>query len=260
MRLQSKNIVITGATGIGASAARMCAAEGANVFVVSIDGGECEVLAAEIKAVGGSVEWAAADLTDETQTVNAFAEAASRLGAIDGLYAVAGGSGRRFGDGALDEISKEAWDATFSINGHPAFLAAREALKSMLASERRSSIALVSSVLAYSPSPLMFTTHAYAAVKGAEISLAKSMAAQYAPHGIRVNVVAPGLVHTPMAARAAGDPEIVAFAERKQPLVAGMLDPDDLAPLAVFLMSDESRAITGQTIAVDGGWSVTDAR
>ena len=122
------------------------------------------------------------------------------------------------------------------------------------------SIAIVSSVLAFSPSPEMFATHAYAAIKGAEISLATSMAAYYAPHGIRVNVVAPGLVDTPMAARAAGDPVIVAFAKRKQPLADGLLMPEDLAPLATFLMADESRAVTGQTIAVDGGWSVTDAR
>jgi NAD(P)-dependent dehydrogenase (short-subunit alcohol dehydrogenase family) len=105
----------------------------------------------------------------------------------------------------------------------------------------------------------MFATHAYAAIKGAEISLAVSMAAYYAPHGIRVNIVAPGLVDTPMAARAAGDPGIVSFAERKQPLVGGLLQPEDLSPLATFLMADESRAVTGQTIAVDGGWSVTDA-
>lgn len=255
-RLEGKRIVVTGATGIAAAAARGCAAEDARLFIVSIDSDECAALADAIEGDRGSVDWAAADLTDEGQTVEAFDRAVEHLGGIDGLYAVAGGSGRRFGDGPIHEVTKDGWDATLSMNGHPAFLAAREALKSMLAGDG-GSIALVSSVLAYSPSPGMFTTHAYAAIKGAEISLATSMAAHYAPHGVRVNVVAPGLVRTPMAARAAGDPEIVTFAERKQPLVGGLLDPDDLAPTAVFLMSDESRAITGQTIAVDAGWSVT---
>jgi NAD(P)-dependent dehydrogenase (short-subunit alcohol dehydrogenase family) len=85
------------------------------------------------------------------------------------------------------------------------------------------------------------------------------MASYYAPMRIRVNAIAPGLVDTPMAARAAADPDIVAFAERKQPLVGGLLDADHIADVGVFLLSDEASAVTGQTIAVDGGWSVTGA-
>jgi len=144
------------------------------------------------------------------------------------------------------------------MNGHPAFLAAREAVRAMLRDNKGGSIVLVTSVLATSPAPDLFATHAYAAIKGAEISLVASMASYYASRGIRVNAIAPGLVDTPMAQRAANDPKILAYAARKQPLVGGLLDATDIAAAGLFLLSDEARGITGETIAVDGGWSVTE--
>jgi NAD(P)-dependent dehydrogenase (short-subunit alcohol dehydrogenase family) len=155
----------------------------------------------------------------------------------------------------VHEIPLEGWVQTLEMNGHPAFLAAREAVRSMLEDDG-GSIVFVTSVLATSPAPDMFATHAYAAIKGAEIALTTSMASYYAPMGIRVNAIAPGLVDTPMAARAASDPDIISFAKRRQPLVGGLLAADHVADAGLFLLSDESTAITGQTIAVDGGWSV----
>lgn len=253
MRLAEKRVVITGATGIAAAAARKSAAEGARVFVVSLNEVECQTLAGDVALAG----YAVADLSDEEQTVDAFGRAAETLAGIDGLFAVAGGSGRRFGDGPADIITLQGWDETFRINATPMFLAARETIRYMK-DGGGGSVVLISSVLATSPSPGLFATHAYAAAKGAANSFAVATAARYASDGIRVNVIAPGLVRTPMSQRAADDPETVAYATRKQPLAGGFLEPEAIADVAVFLLSDESAQITGQTIAVDGGWSVTE--
>ncbi len=253
MRLEGTPIVVTGATGIARAGAERLTAAGARVFVISIEESECEALAAEIPVAG----WVAADLTDEDAAVEAMGRAGEALGTIRGLFAVAGGSGRKLGDGPIDEVELAGWRATLDLNLTTSFLAAREAVRSMLATRAGGSIVLVSSVLATSPVAGLFSTHAYAAAKGAQVSLARAMAAHYSADGIRVNVIAPGLVATPMSVRAQGDPEIVGFAGAKQPLSGGFLQPDDVADAAVFLLSDEARHISGQVLGVDGGWSVS---
>lgn len=253
MRLSDKSIIVTGATGIAAAGARKAVDEGADVFIVSIGEEECSALAEEIGAVGFSV----ADLTDETQAIAAFSDAVGALTRIDGLLAVAGASGRRHGDGPAHEMKLAAWAKTLEINASPMFLAAREAMRAM--GDGGGSIVLVSSVLATSPVPSLFATHAYAAAKGATNAFTVTSAAYYATDGIRVNAIAPGLVRTPMSERAAGDPDTVEYVARKQPLAGGLLEPMAVADAAVFLLSDEAAQITGQVIAVDGGWSVTEA-
>jgi NAD(P)-dependent dehydrogenase (short-subunit alcohol dehydrogenase family) len=262
-RLAGRVIVVTGASGIAAAGARRFAAEGASVGIISRDPAKTKALAASIAKAGGSVEWAAADLRDEAATVAAFGTLHAAFGRFDGLFAVAGGSGRRFGDGPVHEIPLEGWQETLAQNGTPAFLAAREVVRAMLEATARDggargSIVLVSSILGSYPSPRLFATHAYAAVKGAEVSLARTMAAYYAPHGIRVNAIEPGLVATPMSARASSDPLASAYAAAKQPLAGGFLAAEAIADAALFLLSDEAGQITGQSLAVDGGWSVTE--
>ena len=115
------------------------------------------------------------------------------------------------------------------------------------------------SVLGWSPSPKYFATHIYAASKSAVIGFTKSCAAYYASHDIRFNVVAPALVDTPMAKRAVEDDAIRQFIRTKQPLDGGRIGrPEDLDAAVVFLLSDASRYVTGQVLAVDGGWSVSE--
>lgn len=255
MRLEDTPIVVTGATGIARAGAERLTAEGARVFVISIDPSDCEALASEVQVAG----WVAADLSNEDAAVEAMGRAREVLGSIRGLFAVAGGSGRKLGDGPVDEIALAGWDATLALNLTTSFLSAREVVRSMLSAGSGGSIVLVSSVLASSPVARLFSTHAYAAAKGAQISLARSMAAHYGPAGIRVNVIAPGLVATPMSIRAQDDPGIVEFSQAKQPLSAGFLQAGDVADAAVFLLSDEARHVSGQVLAVDGGWSVSGA-
>jgi len=120
----------------------------------------------------------------------------------------------------------------------------------------RGSILTMGSVTALSPEHHHFATHAYAASKAGIVGMTLGMAAYYAPHKIRVNAITPGLVRTPMSRRAQNDPELLAFMEGKQPL-APMIDPAEIARAAVFLLSDEARAITGVVFPVDAGWRVS---
>lgn len=257
MRLADKSIVVTGATGIAAAAAHKVAREGGEIFVVAIDEEDCRNLVSELEAEGAIAGFRQADLTVEAEADEAFEAAFSFLGGIDGLFAVAGGSGRRFGDGPSHELTLEAWEKTVQANASPMFLAVRNAIRHF--GPAGGSIVVISSVLATSPSPHLFGTHAYPASKGTANAYVTALASYYAAAGIRVNAIAPGLVRTPMSARAASDPETVAYASRKQPLAGGLLEPEAVADAAVFLLCDESSQITGQVLSVDGGWSVTEA-
>jgi len=220
-------------------------------------------IAERLAAAGTAADWCAADLRDERATRDAVAAARARFGRIDGLCQVAGGSGRGFGDGPLHEVTLEAWDATLALNLSTQFLVMRETLRVMLEQPPgpagRGSIVLMSSVSSFRPAPARFAAHAYAAAKAAVLGLVRATAAYYAPSGIRVNAVVPGLVRTPMSTRAQGDPSVQADAARRQPLTGAFLEPADVAATIVHLLADESRAVTGQLVAVDGGWSVSDA-
>jgi NAD(P)-dependent dehydrogenase (short-subunit alcohol dehydrogenase family) len=225
--------------------------------VVGINGTEVTNLVGELRDTGAVCMGEVADLRSIDETEAAFAACGSNLGPPDVAVAVAGGSGRRFGDGPIDQMTAEGWTETFALNATPVMTTARSAIAAMQG--RGGSFVVVASVLAISPAPLHFETHAYAAAKGATLSLVKTLAASYAPDHIRVNAVLPAATETPMTARASRDERIQSYIARKQPLTDGMLDPDDIAGLVVFLSSDSARAITGQLIAVDGGWSVSQA-
>jgi NAD(P)-dependent dehydrogenase (short-subunit alcohol dehydrogenase family) len=252
----------------GAAAGRF-AAEGARVFVVSRTEAHARELAERIVAAGGEGEgagagkagWIAADLTDDAAVQAAVAACVDRFGRIDGLFSVAGGSGRRFGDGPIHTVDREAWDRTLELNLTTQALVCRSVVARMRDQEpnesgTRGSILLMGSVTTSDPAPEFFATHAYAAAKGALTALMTTMAAAYLPDRIRVNVVAPGLTETPMARRASEDRTIRAYAARKQPLAGEMMDPLEVVHAAVYFLSDESRAVTGQLLKVDGGWSV----
>jgi NAD(P)-dependent dehydrogenase (short-subunit alcohol dehydrogenase family) len=264
-RLRDRVCVVTGSTGIAAASARRFAAEGASVFVISRRAEHARALADELRGSGAGAGWAAADLTGAAEADAAIAAAVERFGRIDGTFAVAGGSGRRWGDGRIHELSPDGWDRTLEINLRTQALTCAAVVRQMLrqgpnASGTRGSILLMGSVTATDPAPEYFATHAYAAAKGATIALMRTMAAAYLADRIRVNVVAPSVTETPMAVRAAGDPAIRAYAGRRQPLAGELMDPIEIAHAAVYLLADESRAVTGQLLKIDGGWSIAPTR
>ena len=165
------------------------------------------------------------------------------------------------GDGPLHEITLEGWNKTLELNLTSLMLSNQAAIREFISMKKAGTILNMSSVLGYSPSPRHFATHAYAAAKSAIIGFSKSIAAYYAKDDIRVNVIAPSLVETPMAQRAAHDETILSFIKTKQPLAGGRIGhPADLDGLAIYFMSDQSRFTTGQIISVDGGWSISEGQ
>jgi NAD(P)-dependent dehydrogenase (short-subunit alcohol dehydrogenase family) len=240
-------LLITGSSGIAAAAAQSATRDGWQVFIVGREESECVAL---------GYSYFVGDLREEDEVQKAFDACSGKFGGINAVFNVAGASGRRFGDGPVHECTLEGWEATFAANARPAFLVSRAAVRSWLNAKKRGALLNVSSVLAFSPEPSHFATHAYAASKAAVISMSHAMAAQYAPNGIRVNVLAPALVRTPMSVRAQADAEICAFIEQKQPLSHGFLEAGDIAETALFLLGEKARHITGQVITVDGGWTL----
>jgi len=260
-RLAGLVCLVTGSTGIAAASAERFAEEGAAVFVTSRTEDHVRALVDRITANGGRAAGHTADLAEQSEVEAAVAACATAFGRIDGLFSVAGGSGRRFGDGPIDELDADAWDATLALNLRTQALVCRSVVRLMRAKEpnasgTRGSILLMGSVTSTDPVPELFGTHAYAAAKGAINALTTAMAATYIGDRIRVNAVAPSVTRTPMAGRAASDERILAFTRRKQPLAGEMLDPREVANAALFFLSNESRAVTGQVLKVDGGWSV----
>lgn len=262
MNLQNKVFLIVGSTGIGGETAKMAAEKGAHVFVVSRTEDNCRALAQEITDAGGSAAYQAADQTSEEQVEKAVQACVDKFGRIDALFNVAGISGRKFGDGPLHEVTENGWDVTLDTNVKGMFFFCRAAINAMLKQDvddngLRGTILNMASVLGFAPQRDFFATHAYAASKGAIIGMSRSMASYYAPHKIRVNIIAPSLIRTPMSKRAQDNPDILQLMKTKQPLVEDMIEARDVASAALFLLSDESRAITGDTLVVDAGWSVS---
>jgi NAD(P)-dependent dehydrogenase (short-subunit alcohol dehydrogenase family) len=257
--LDNKNLVIIGGTtGLGLSAAEAFIQSGANVIVV---GRNKESAAEAKKLLGIKADAIVSDAVLPTTATDAIDLCISKFGSFNGLYHVAGGSGRKMGDGPLHELTLEGWNKTLELNLTSMMLSNQAAIKQFLKQETSGTILNMGSVLGYSPSPQYFSTHAYAAAKSAIIGFSKSIAAYYARNNIRVNVIAAALVETPMAQRAAEDENILSFIRTKQPLDGGRIGhPADLDGLAVYFMSDLSKFTTGQVVAVDGGWTISEGQ
>lgn len=251
-------VVIGGTTGIGLSAAKRFLDEGAAVVLV---GRNKENVQNAKSQLGENAEAISADARDPQTAASAINTCIEKFGGFDGLYHVAGGSGRKMGDGPLHELTMDGWHKTLELNLTSLMLSDQAAIKKFLELKRPGTILNMTSVLGFSPSPKYFSTHAYAAAKSAVIGFSKSIAAYYAKDNIRVNVIAPALVDTPMAERASNDEAILSFIKTKQPLDNGRIGKaGDTDGLAVYFMSDQSIFTTGQVIAVDGGWCISEGQ
>lgn len=257
--LSNKNLVIIGGTtGLGLSAAKAFIKNGARVVIA---GRNKKSIEEAVLALGTKARAICADATDAGTAPMAIELCLESFGSFDGLYHVAGGSGRKMGDGPLHELTLDGWNKTLELNLTSLMLSNQAAIKHFLLHSKGGSILNMGSVLGFSPSPRHFATHAYTAAKSAIIGFSKSIAAYYASNNIRINVIAPALVETPMAQRAANDATMQTFINSKQPLDGGRIGrPVDVDGLAVYFMSDQSVFTTGQVIAVDGGWSVSEGQ
>jgi meso-butanediol dehydrogenase / (S,S)-butanediol dehydrogenase / diacetyl reductase len=226
--LTGKVAVVTGAAGgIGGAVALAFADAGAEV--VGIDREQ-------------------ADLTRAGDVANAFAGHKR----IDVLVNAAGVSGRSFGDGPVEECTEEAWDTVLATNLKSVFLCCKHAIPRLRAAGG-GAIVNVASVLGLVGGDEDFATHAYAASKAGIIGLSRSIAVRYAPERIRCNVVAPGLIATPMSERAQSDERIRARLHDLQPLTGDFGAPEDVAGAALYLAT--AGFVTGTVLIVDGGWT-----
>ena len=253
--LKDQTAVITGgASGIGRATAELFAEQGAKVIILDIDK---DATHDTLAALSGDQPGSAfvLDLADPTQVSKTFEEIIAINKTIDILVNVAGGSGRRWGDGPTDVCTLEGWHKTIDLNLNSAFYCSKFALQSFI-KQKKGVIVTISSVLGLVGGDQDFATHAYAASKGALISLTRSIASYYAPDGIRANVICPGLIATPMSKRAQTNDRIRTRLSDLQPLSADFGAPIDVAKAALYLASSQSSFVTGTVLTVDGGWTV----
>ena len=245
-RLEGRAVLVTGASsGIGRAVARRCASEGADVLAT----GRSEARLAELAQEHPSIAVHPADLTEAGAADGCAATAVGRFGRLDGLVHAAG-IVRRGED--IRSTTDEQWSLMRDINLDATFRLARACLREMVP-RRSGSVVLVGSQLAQVGAPGYAS---YCAVKGGVEALVRALAVDFGPSGIRVNSLTPGLVQTPLAYvdRPDFDDQIEAIAGRLPLRRIGQ--PDDMAGPAVFLLSDDSAWMTGQSLVVDGGYTV----
>jgi len=252
--LGKRCLLVGGTTGIGLEIARTFVAEGAKLVIAGLDQVD------EATATSGALAGFQCNAIHAHEVAELFRIAVNQLNGVDVLVHVAGGSGRRYGDGPIHECTDEGWQATLELNLHSTFHTNREAIRHFLTQNQPGVVLNMASVLAIAPAPTYFDTCAYAAAKGGVVALSQHLASRYAANGIRVNVLAPGLIDTPSSQRAVGDAAIRAYLQAKQPLAGGPGKPEDVAGAAAFLCSDRARLITGIVLPIDAGWRFSDGQ
>lgn len=252
-RLENRVAVVTGAaSGIGRAVAERFTAEGAAVMLLDIQADTLDAAAGELP---GSRAYPV-DVTDAAAVRAAIADIVRTAGRIDVVFSGVGVSGRRWGDGPAHTCTEEAWQRVLDINLTSMFYVCKHALGTMLENENGGSVITLGSVLGLVGGDDDFATHAYAASKSGIVGFTRAVASYYAGYGIRANVIAPGLIATPMSQRAQQNEHIQRRLKELQPLTGKMGEPEDIAGAAAYLASDDARFVTGTVLTVDGGWTM----
>ncbi len=242
MRLQGKRAFLTAAgAGIGQATARAFKAEGATVIATDVNAEALAVLAAE------GIETHVLDVTDSA----AVSQMAAKVGAVDVLFNCAG----FVHHGTILECDEAAFDFSFNLNVRSQYLVTRAFLPAMLANGGGSIVNMASAVSSMIAAP---NRYVYGATKAAVIGMTKAIAADYITKGIRCNAVCPATVESPSLhdrMRAMGDFETARASFIARQPMGRIGQPEEIAALVVFLASADASFITGQAIAIDGGWT-----
>ncbi len=246
MRIDGAVAVVTGgARGIGRATALSLADAGARVVIADLD----VAASGEVVAERGGEIWACqADVAKEDSVDALFDEVVRREGRLDILVNNAGVAIRR---PAVD-LALADWEKVVAVNMTGAFLCARSAARHMIAGGRGGAVVNVASIMGLSGGGL-YPNISYQTSKGAVVNMTRALAIEWAPHGIRVNAVAPTYVRTQLTAPLFEDPEMAARIEAMTPLKR-LAEPADVAAAICFLASPAAAMITGHTLPIDGGF------
>lgn len=248
--LTGKVALITGSRrGMGKTHAEALAKQGAKVVITDIDAGECEPVVAGIKEAGGEAVCYKLNVTDAAEVDSVIADVVRVFGRLDILVNNAG----IYAPKPALELTEAEWDKTIAINLKGEFLCAQRAAKEM-AKQKWGRIINIASIASGQVGVGIAGGAHYTASKGGIIGMSETLAVEWAPLGINVNVIAPGAIDTPMTSAGNMSKEMLeAFLTAKIPMKR-IGRPEEVSAMVVFLASDEASYVTGATFYVDGGW------